>query len=105
MKDPRKNTSRYYDIVQHPVDDIPFYLERIRQLDAREVLELGCGTGRVFVPLAGVCEKLVGVDYSREMLDRCEEKLGGRDANAKTLLGDITRFESGDTSAWSAVVQ
>lgn len=60
--DPRKNTARFYDIIKHPVNDVPFYIKRIESLEAKKALELGCGTGRVFVPLAKACEKIVGID-------------------------------------------
>ena len=34
------------------------------------VLELGCGTGRVSVPVAKVSNHLVGIDRSAGMLER-----------------------------------
>lgn len=96
--DPRKNTSRFYDIVAHSVDDVPFYLDRMKQLGASDVLELGCGTGRVLLHLAGTCARIVGVDYSREMLDRCDEKIQASGlTNAQTTLGDITNLQLAET--------
>ena len=62
--DPRKDTSLFYDLVSHSIDDIAFYHDRIKQLNARYVLELGCGTGRVLIYLAKTCARIVGVDYS-----------------------------------------
>ena len=35
------------------------------------VLELGCGTGRIAAPLARLGHRVVGVDESAEMLERC----------------------------------
>jgi SAM-dependent methyltransferase len=35
------------------------------------VLELGCGTGRISAPLARLGHRVVGVDESAEMLERC----------------------------------
>ena len=32
---PRKNTARFYDIVSHPINVIPFYIERIKSLKAK----------------------------------------------------------------------
>jgi SAM-dependent methyltransferase len=39
--------------------------------DGAAVLELGCGTGRISTPLARLGHRVVGVDESAEMLERC----------------------------------
>jgi SAM-dependent methyltransferase len=49
--------------------DVPFWLDVAKQAKGR-VLELGCGTGRISVPLAKGGVDLVGVDRSAEMLSR-----------------------------------
>lgn len=91
--DPRKHTALYYDLVSHPVDDVPFYLNRVKMHAAQRLLELGCGTGRVFVNLAKVCPRAVGVDYSSEMLGRCREKLRSEGVSTAQLVrGDITQL-------------
>jgi SAM-dependent methyltransferase len=87
--DPRKGNSRFYDLEEHPLDDVPFYLAHIH--DGMSVLELGCGTGRVLVPLAGKCADIVGIDYSQDMIDRCREKIAGL-KNASARVGDITKL-------------
>jgi ubiquinone/menaquinone biosynthesis C-methylase UbiE len=87
--DPRQGNIRYYDLDENPVDDVPFYLARVR--DGMSVLELGCGTGRVLVPLSSKCGEIVGVDYSQEMIDRCREKIGSS-KNATAEVGDITKL-------------
>lgn len=96
--DPRKNTARFYDTVSHPINDEAFYLEIIKSLKVKNVLELGCGTGRILVPLAKLCDKIVGVDYSQEMLNVCEEKLAKEGiTNAQTFEGNITSLNLGET--------
>ena len=53
--------------------DIPFW--RRLTADARgPVLELGCGTGRVTIPLARAGVDIVGVDRSPSMLERARRK-------------------------------
>jgi ubiquinone/menaquinone biosynthesis C-methylase UbiE len=49
--------------------DVGFWQRVAGEADGR-VLELGCGTGRVSIPLARSGVDLVGVDRSRHMLDR-----------------------------------
>jgi cyclopropane fatty-acyl-phospholipid synthase-like methyltransferase len=87
--DPREGNARYYDLEDNPLGDVPFYSARVR--DDMSVLELGCGTGRVLVPLAGRCREIVGVDSSKDMIDRCREKIGSL-KNASARVGDITKL-------------
>src|SRR5206468_5141617 len=49
--------------------DVPFWRRLASSADGR-VLELGCGTGRVSLPLARSGVRLVGVDRSAAMLAR-----------------------------------
>ena len=50
-----------------PFDDIAWYVERARQAGG-PVLELGCGTGRVLLPMARAGLAVTGVDRSLPML-------------------------------------
>lgn len=54
--------------------DVPFFVE-LAKASQGPVLELGCGTGRVLVPVARAGIKIVGVDLARPMLDICGQKL------------------------------
>jgi SAM-dependent methyltransferase len=89
ITDPRAGNAQYYDLDEAPLGDVPFYLARVT--DGMSVLELGCGTGRVLVPLAGKCREIVGVDYSEDMIGRCRERIGSL-KNASAQVGDITRL-------------
>lgn len=53
--------------------DIPFWRQVARGVRGR-ILELGCGTGRVSIPLARAGVKLVGVDRSPAMLSRAARR-------------------------------
>lgn len=50
--------------------------ERLRELGAERVLDLGCGTGRYAVPLARAGIRVVGADRSPEMLAMLSSKDG-----------------------------
>jgi len=40
-------------------------------------IDIGCGTGRHTVELAGLFQKTIGYDFSRGMIDIADEKRGG----------------------------
>ena len=73
--------------------DLPFWRRVIRSVDGR-VLELGCGTGRLTLPLSRAGAPFVGIDRSEAMLARADRRVRARrrrgSANALSLaLGDI----------------
>jgi SAM-dependent methyltransferase len=74
-------------------DDIPFYVELAREAAAKDqtVLELGCGTGRVTLPIAGAGVEIVGLDSSPAMLDVARGKPGGHDLH--WVEGDMADFK------------
>ena len=53
--------------------DVPFWRRLARGVAGR-VLELGCGTGRVSIPLARAGVPLVGIDRSQPMLARAQAR-------------------------------
>ena len=96
-EDIRAEAARYYDVNPTIPDDLPFYQARLPSSDAA-VLELGCGTGRVLLPLAAVCGFIHGIDRSQAMLARCLQKLQTAaipPTKARVELGDITQFALG----------
>ena len=54
--------------------DVPFWRGVATQIKGR-VLELGCGTGRISLPLVRAGVRLVGVDRSAAMLDRAARRV------------------------------
>jgi len=90
--DVRAKTARYYELGPNSTPkDINFYKNLIRRPEMT-VLELGCGTGRILVPLAHSCAYIQGIDSSPAMLDICRERLEaariGPD-RAAVVLGDM----------------
>ena len=91
----------FYDaspVVAGRMQDVHFYVSAAREFGA-PVLELGCGTGRILVPLARAGFRVTGVDISEKMLQRAEQKraaLSGRDRELIRLVcGDMTSFDLG----------
>jgi len=75
--------------------DVNFYLDLCRE--AGEVLELGCGTGRVLVAAAQAGCAITGLDNSPRMLARCRAKVDQlpsleRDRTA-VVHADMTNFQ------------
>jgi SAM-dependent methyltransferase len=97
--DIRTDAARYYDLNPETVDDLAFYRARIPFPEA-SILELGCGTGRVLVPLSRDCGYIHGVDISAAMVSRCQDRLT-REAiphtRASVEVGDITEVNLGRT--------
>lgn len=54
--------------------DVQFYIDEARDAGGR-VLEVGCGTGRILLPIARSGPTIDGLDASPEMLERCRTKL------------------------------
>lgn len=97
--DIRSEAAAYYDLNPNVPDDIPFYLRRIPSPEAA-VLELGCGTGRVTLPLARHCRYIHGIDLSPAMIAICRDKLEAARiprTSAQVEVGDITCFDLGRT--------
>ncbi len=88
------------DLVQiHHADyqeDIPFWVSLVRDRDP--VLEVGCGHGRVTLPLVDSGCQVVGVDLDPVALDWLRESVGQLSAQARkqiTLVeGDILDFQT-----------
>ena len=65
------------------VEDIGFYCEEALA-SGEPVLELGVGTGRIAIPIAQAGVRVIGVDSSAPMLERCREQ--ARTAGVAELL-------------------
>jgi SAM-dependent methyltransferase len=62
--------------------DVAFYLDYARS-SGEQVLELGCGTGRILCELAKAGIVVTGLDYSAEMLRRASLKLSVLDEQVR----------------------
>ncbi len=91
-----------YDYTRHYAErrDVPFYLRMAADIRGG-ILELGCGTGRVLIPLVEAGRRVTGLDLSELMLNRCREKLADLPEEARgrvrLICGNMTGFDLGES--------
>src|ERR1700722_20783184 len=96
------------DLYRHPEEydlehlndeeDLGFYQSLSRRLAPRKLLEIGCGTGRITLPLANLGFDVIGLDNQSEMLRKAEERRRHAPAEIRQRL----KFVEGDMQTWSA---
>jgi SAM-dependent methyltransferase len=94
--------AEYYDYapVAASRPDLDFYLGFARAAGGT-ILEIGCGTGRVLIPIAAAGCRIVGLDLSEHMLARCWQKLGSQarevQQRVRLVQGNMVGFDLGET--------
>ena len=98
MTDEYAGAAEFYDYVVPYATrgDVEFYVDEALAANG-PVLELGCGTGRVLIPIARAGVTIDGLDGSPTMLARCHEKLQLEPAKVQSRVtlheGDMRSFE------------
>lgn len=67
--------ARFYDLIHNELTDD---IKRVLTLASQShdpILELGCGTGRLLIPLARAGHTIIGLDNSPAMLDKARQRL------------------------------
>jgi len=85
------------EMAAHGMDDLPFWLNLLAREHPRRVLEVGCGTGRLTIPLAragsGQGFHVTGMDAEGAMLRRARERAQCEPDTVRTALrllpGDV----------------
>lgn len=92
--------ARYYDFVHAELTaDIGFILTQAAR-NRGPILELGCGSGRLLIPLARAGYQIVGLDNSPAMLDLARQKLA---AEPEEVRQRVTLVEADMTELdWSS---
>jgi SAM-dependent methyltransferase len=87
--------ARFYDLIYHQMRDSAdsdFFLDRIRQTKGR-ILEVGVGTGRLFMKALNSNADIYGIDISPSMLDVLRAKLSPENQR-RISLQNILDFKS-----------
>ncbi|MFN2245059.1 MAG: class I SAM-dependent DNA methyltransferase [Anaerolineae bacterium] len=86
MIDPFDIYARFYDPDLGDWDvDIRMY-EQFAARCGSPILELGCGTGRVLLPLARQGYRITGIDASAEMLEQARAKIAANELTGRVTL-------------------
>ena len=71
--------------------DHEYYRDLANRIDARSILDIGCGTGILTVTFAGPTRTVVGVDPSGTMIDHARRRPGAAQVNwIQGVTGDVT---------------
>ncbi len=85
--------ARFYDDdYRDYADDIPLVLQTAQTV-GRSALELGCGTGRVLIPLADAGCHVIGVDGSAALLAIARGKAADRPLPIRLVQADMRSFQ------------
>jgi SAM-dependent methyltransferase len=80
--------------------DMDFYSDEARAASG-DILELGCGTGRVLIPIARLGKRITGIDSSPRMLGQCKTQLAAEPAAVREMAtveaGDMRNLDLGRT--------
>src|ERR1051325_3543336 len=79
-----------YDVLDSDRSDLEVYLAIAEKLEARTVLDIGCGTGTFALLLADRGYEVTGVDPARASLDVARNKPGAE--RVRWIDGDATQL-------------
>ena len=106
--DPERESARFYALDERydsldpdkaaTDEDVRFFISEAQQRGG-PVLEIGCGPGRVLIPLARAGYAVTGVDSSPEMLTRVRKNVAREPEDVRRRItirqGDMRRFRPG----------
>jgi SAM-dependent methyltransferase len=98
MSTPYELSAKYYDdayAVKPDLVDLPFYVDLAKQIGG-PILEMGCGTGRVLLPIARMGIEIHGLDNAPTMLGILRERIQNEPEQVRSQIalhqGDMRQF-------------
>ena len=87
----------YYDLTYgRNFKDIPFYTGITKNIKGK-VLEIACGSGRIYLELLKAGVDIHGIDLSENMLDGLKKKAAAMNLEPKVLHSDMRNFNLDET--------
>jgi ubiquinone/menaquinone biosynthesis C-methylase UbiE len=83
-----------------PYDEWLLFIERISKKynhSIKNIIDLGCGTGTIAIPLAKEGYNVIGVDLSEDMLSMAQQKSRNEGVSVQWLQQDMSKFEVPDS--------
>jgi len=104
--DPYRDIPELYDLEHESFDADIELLLNIAQAVGDPILELGCGSGRVLIPLADAGFTVVGLDASRPMLARAERAIAEAGVSDRVTLfeGDMRAADQAPGGPFGLVI-
>lgn len=93
-----ENMSQVYDcLMEQDVDYLEWtrYIQKILlkyNRKTKSILDIGCGTGNITIPLSEAGFNMSGIDLSEEMLSLADKKSFQKKLKIRWLKGDITKY-------------
>jgi len=91
MADYDKFASTYDLLHESTAFDVPFYMSEAKKVRG-PVLEVACGTGRIYLRLLEAGVDAYGIDMSKGMLSELQKKASARGFKPKVKLADMRNF-------------
>src|SRR5688572_27682718 len=91
-RDPYAAIVDFYDLEHGDfTDDLDLYVH-LGEMIGDPIVEVGCGTGRILIPLAQAGHRVTGIDSSTAMLARAEQAAARAGVSDQVLLslGEMT---------------
>lgn len=76
---------------QRHLEDLPFWIKLAQQTEG-PILELGCGTGRILLPLLDRGLQVIGLDRDAQMLAQLQQNSSARSVPPSVIQADMTQF-------------
>src|ERR1700722_9665975 len=92
-----QNPDLYDALLPASENQLNFYVALAQR--AGTVLELGCGSGQLIVPIAAKCRSAVGLDSSPEMLAAARRRAAAAGARVEFVEADMRDFALGQKFA------
>jgi len=74
--------------------EMPFILSFIENVESPRVLDIACGSGRHSIALASNEAEVIGVDYSKSMIQAAESHAASADVTPKFIVADMESIKT-----------